>query len=363
MNSSIRIANKPYHVSCSQAYTLGKNKPYQINKFIDGKKSSKIVEIFDDKSSADEYRRKYHDKWVISFCTIDGDEISAVEIFDTEQEAIRFYENNMRENSDYVKTEQDKEDDRLIMMLEDTFRQNNLPTDILEGLDDDERERMERLRESELADGEYDESTSIAIQRANELLQSVSELYLDKQTIEKHRFIVNKLMFEQQSISSIALQIAILNRILKKTYKEVIKNPSPKNIESLVKLQKMILDLSKYQREYIDSVQTSFKNLKKDADDEMFVRDEPEDAIVVDASTDGSFSTNSRIELTKKLIEFRRETADMKIPLSPNASLVKDKTDPRLEDKAKIYIPDESSSTDSDIPGYEDDGLSSSLNY
>ena len=362
---SIKIANKPYHVTCSQSYTLGKNQPYQVNKFIDGKKSTKIVEKFASKKQADKYREKFDDKWVVTFCTTDGEELDDVEIFQTKSDADKFFQDNISSNKEHLKNEEDAEDDHLIQMLESSLMDGYLPSSILgDDVSDEERERLQRLQEAELADGEYDENTKIALSRANELLKSVSELYLDKGTIEKHKFILNKLAFEQQSISSITLQIIISNRLLKKIYKEIIKNPSPKNIDSLVKLQKMILDLSRYQREYIDSVQNSFKNLKRDSEEEIFAQDDVVDVDVIDVTNadDGSLSTNSRAELIRKLAEFRSASSTMKIPKSPNTKLVTD--DPLVEDEAKIYVPN-SDSADGVDPLTEavDDGLSSSLNY
>lgn len=361
---SIKIANKPYYVTCSQSYTLGKNQPYQVNKFIDGRKSTKIVEKFKSKKEADKYREKFNDKWIVTFCTTDGEELEDIEIFSTKQDAEKFFGDNILSNKEHIKNEEDEEDDRLIHMLETSLMDGYLPSTILgDDASDEERERLQRLQEAELADGEYDENTTMALARANDLLRSVAELYLDKNTIEKHKFILNKLAFEQQSISSITLQIVISNRLLKKIYKEIVKNPSPKNIDSLVKLQKMILDLSKYQREYIDSVQSSFKNLKKDSEEEIFAQDEVMDVDVVDVThEDGSLSTNSRAELIKKLAEFRSASSDMKIPKSPNTKLVTD--DPLVETEAKIYVPnsDPSDGVDS-LTEAEDDGLSSSLNY
>ena len=361
---SIKIANKPYHVTCSQSYTLGKNQPYQVNKFIDGKKSTKIVEKFTSKKQADKYREKFNDKWVVTFCTTDGEELENIEIFSTKQDAEKFFQDNISSNKEHIKNEEDAEDDRLIHMLESTLMEGYLPSTILgDDVSAEEREKLERLQEAELADGEYDENTTMALARANELLKSVAELYLDKNTIDKHKFILNKLAFEQQSISSITLQIVISNRLLKKIYKEIVKNPSPKNIDSLVKLQKMILDLSKYQREYIDSVQNSFKNLKRDSEEEIFAQDEAIDVDVIDVTgDDGSLSTNSRAELIKKLAEFRSASSTMKIPKSPNTKLVTD--DPLVEDEARIYVPnaDAADGVDS-LTEAADDGLSSSLNY
>lgn len=361
---SIKIANKPYYVTCSQSYTLGKNQPYQVNKFIDGKKSAKIVEKFTSKKLADKYREKFNNKWVVTFCTTDGEELQDIEIFSTEQDAEKFFKDNILSNKEHIKNEEEEEDDRLIHMLESSLMEGYLPSTILgDDVSDEERERLERLQEAELADGEYDENTTIALSRANDLLKSVAELYLDKNTIEKHKFILNKLAFEQQSISSITLQIVISNRLLKKIYKEIVKNPSPKNIDSLVKLQKMILDLSKYQREYIDSVQNSFKNLKRDSEEEIFVQDEAIDVDVIDVThDDGSLSTNSRAELIKKLAEFRSASSDMKIPKSPNTKLVTD--DPLVEDEARIYVPNSDPADGADsLTEAIDDGLSSSLNY
>lgn len=361
---SIKIANKPYYVTCSQSYTLGKNQPYQVNKFIDGRKSTKIVEKFKSKKEADKYREKFNDKWIVTFCTTDGEELEDIEVFPTKQEAEKFFQDNILSNKEHIKNEEEEEDDRLIHMLETSLMDGYLPSTILgDDVSDEEKERLQRLQEAELADGEYDENTTMALSRANDLLKSVAELYLDKATIEKHKFILNKLAFEQQSISSITLQIVISNRLLKKIYKEIVKNPSPKNIDSLVKLQKMILDLSKYQREYIDSVQSSFKNLKKDSEEEIFAQDDVLDVDVVDVThEDGSLSTNSRAELIKKLAEFRSASSDMKIPKSPNTKLVTN--DPLVEDEARIYVPNSDPADGADsLTEAVDDGLSSSLNY
>jgi hypothetical protein len=335
-----------------------------VNKFIDGRKSTKIVEKFKSKKEADKYREKFNDKWIVTFCTTDGEELEDIEVFPTKQEAEKFFQDNILSNKEHIKNEEEEEDDRLIHMLETSLMDGYLPSTILgDDVSDEEKERLQRLQEAELADGEYDENTTMALSRANDLLKSVAELYLDKATIEKHKFILNKLAFEQQSISSITLQIVISNRLLKKIYKEIVKNPSPKNIDSLVKLQKMILDLSKYQREYIDSVQSSFKNLKKDSEEEIFAQDDVLDVDVVDVThEDGSLSTNSRAELIKKLAEFRSASSDMKIPKSPNTKLVTN--DPLVEDEARIYVPNSDPADGADsLTEAVDDGLSSSLNY
>ena len=179
-----------------------------------------------------------------------------------------------------------------------------------------------------------------ALSHAKELLNSVAELYLDKNIIDRYPYIKKRLYYEEQSISNITLQIMISNNVLKKFYREILKFPSAKNIETLSKLQKTILDISKYQREYLGETEASFKKLKEDNDSNKFVLPEAEIAEAEEIiEEDGLIKTNSRQALIDEIRSINSEAKTAKIPMSPNANLQTD--DENVEDNFNIYEGDD----------------------
>lgn len=343
MSDKVKIANKPYYITCSQPYVMGKDGKYKVNKFIDGQKSKKIVEEFDNRVQAEEFYNMCNDKWFVELVDLEGNIVGKAKIFNKQEDADEFYRQNLISNKAILRSEEDDEDDEIIKELESNFMdlgskmiqasENNLP-ELDEEAEEELRKQKQEIRESEKV---YDESASAAMGAAKELLKSVAELYLDKKVIEKYPYIKNRLYYEEQSISNITLQIIIANKVLKKYYKEIIKNPNAKNIETLGKLQKTILDISKYQRDYLGEIEKSFKQLKTDEESNQFVNDvEDIEAEEVLEEESGLITTNSRQKLIEELRNLHQESQQVysRIPLSPNKNLQID--DDRLEDAAII---------------------------
>lgn len=372
--SEIKIANKPYYIACSQPYILGKNQPYQVNKFIDGKKSRKITQSFADKSEADEFYNENNEKWNIDFNDLEGNIVDK-EIFQTEELANECYRLNLIANKEILKSEEDEEDEEIIRELEKNFMpmktgysDDNFPEELTQEEIDAQEEKEEwriekkaRREEAKLAEELYLKSSTQAMDLARNLLSSVAELYIDKKIIDKYPYIKNRMFYEEQSISNITLQIMISNKVLCKFYKEIIKFPTAKNIETLSKLQKTILDISRYQREYLSDVEKSFKSLSEDANSGKFYND-IEDTVAEEISeVDGIITTNSRQKLIEEIRNINKDSQKTKIPLSPNIRLKPENMDD-IEDVSYINAGDDFEEDDKELE-VDGDGLNSSATY
>lgn len=344
MKDQVKIANSPVLITCSQPYVLGKDQPYKVNKIVDGKKSAKIVLQFKTKKEGDEFYNKNNNKYQIDFVDLDGNEVGESMLFDTEEEANEYYRQNLLNNKEILKSDEEESDEEIIKQLEANFH-TTLPATLEE--DEEEIENQERLAErrqrradAKEAENVYQLAITDALSHAKELLNSVAELYLDKNIIDRYPYIKKRLYYEEQSISNITLQIMISNNVLKKFYREILKFPSAKNIETLSKLQKTILDISKYQREYLGEVEASFKKLKEDNDSNKFVLPEAEIAEAEEIiEEDGLIKTNSRQALIDEIRSINSEAKTAKIPMSPNANLQTD--DENVEDNFNIYEGDD----------------------
>lgn len=344
MKDQVKIANSPVLITCSQPYVLGKDQPYKVNKIIDGKKSAKIVLQFKTKKEGDEFYNKNNNKYQVDFVDLDGNEVGEPILFDTEEEANEYYRQNLLNNKEILKSDEEESDEEIIKQLEANFH-TTLPATLEE--DEEEIENQERLAErrqrradAKEAENVYQLAITDALSHAKELLNSVAELYLDKNIIDRYPYIKKRLYYEEQSISNITLQIMISNNVLKKFYREILKFPSAKNIETLSKLQKTILDISKYQREYLGEIEASFKKLKEDNDSNKFVLPEAEIAEAEEIiEEDGLIKTNSRQALIDEIRSINSEAKTAKIPMSPNANLQTD--DENVEDNFNIYEGDD----------------------
>ena len=344
MKDQVKIANSPVLITCSQPYVLGKDQPYKVNKIVDGKKSAKIVLQFKTKKEGDEFYNKNNNKYQIDFVDLDGNEVGEPILFDTEEEANEYYRQNLLNNKEILKSDEEESDEEIIKQLEANFH-TTLPATLEE--DEEEIENQERLAErrqrradAKEAENVYQLAITDALSHAKELLNSVAELYLDKNIIDRYPYIKKRLYYEEQSISNITLQIMISNNVLKKFYREILKFPSAKNIETLSKLQKTILDISKYQREYLGEIEASFKKLKEDNDSNKFVLPEAEIAEAEEIiEEDGLIKTNSRQALIDEIRSINSEAKTAKIPMSPNANLQTD--DENVEDNFNIYEGDD----------------------
>lgn len=331
----LRIAGKPYLLTCSQPYKTSSDLGYLVNTFINGEKRTKIAKSFPSREDANEFYAESNNKFHIDFNDLSGNYLET-EMYQTEEEALNEYSLGREKNTKKIESKLDREDEEL---LEEMNKHMSPKNSVSLMFDDEMSEDMDV--DAKIADEVYENSTATSLGYAKDLLKSVAELYLSKDIIDKYPYIKNKLFYEEQSISNITLQIMISNRVLKKFYKEIMANPSSKNIETLSKLQKTILDISKYQREYLGDVEESIKKLKKDSDEAVFENDivDTDAEEVMDRLEDGIISTNSRQKLIAEIQEIGNAVKrNEKIPLSPNSLLQED-----ISDEEKLLYEDEPS--------------------
>jgi len=318
----IKIPSQPIEQTLSQPYktdTVG----YFVN-VLDGKsKASKRKFNFPSKKAAGDFYKENAGKWRIDFSDMSGNPMPQTEslLFDSQKEAYDRYALLMKSNEKIVESTNDEEDDFVINELEKSFGQF-LPEYMKPkqfGLSGEDEKDEDIVQDEDVTQAEekYLQASSVALNAAKELLNSISELYIDKGVLEKYPYFKNKLYFEENSIQMIHTQMMMSQLVLKKFFKQVIKNPTPKNIESLSKIQMSQLAISKYQREYLSDVEDSFKKLKKDYGDGQFVNQSGvEEGEVVQPD---SPVINDRKKLIRELAEVT--VSEELIPLSPNQRL------------------------------------------
>jgi len=357
MANIIKIPTEPIEQVLSQPYktdTVG----YFVNIFNGRSKASKRKFNFPDKGQAAQFYTDNSGKWRIDFTDLSGNLLADEKslLFDSRALAYSQYAKLMSKNKEVIENTEDDVEDIVIEQLERTFEQY-LPSlvksqpkrksnfsDLPKFDDEDEDEEHEKEHDEDVlqAEEKYIQASSIALTEAKSLLGSIAELYIEKGVIEKFPYFKNKLYFEENSIQMIHTQMMISQLVLKKFFKQVIKNPTAKNIESLSKIQMSQLALSKYQREYLSDVEESFKKLKKDYVNGEFVNQsgiEEGEVIIPDTPV-----FNDRKKLIMELSEVVE--ADDLIPLSPNQNLrnnIKDNERNRYETSFKIHTQSESS--------------------
>lgn len=324
MSNVIKLPTEPIEQVLSQPYKT-EAVGYFVNVFNGKSKASKRKFNFDTKDEATEFYNNNAGKWRIDFTDLLGNPLPDAKslLFDSKPTAQIEYMKLMDKNKDASASVDDEIEDKVIEQLERTFEQY-LPSakprkkSSFSDLPDLDREDDEQEQDTDVVQAEekYIEASSLALNEAKNLLSSIAELYIEKGVLDKFPYFKNKLYFEESSIQMIHTQMMISQLVLKKFFKQVIKNPTSKNIESLSKIQMSQLALSKYQREYLSDVEESFKKLKKDYTNGEFINQSgvEEGEAVTDAPV-----INDRKKLIMELTEVTE--SEQLIPLSPNQNL------------------------------------------
>lgn len=352
---TIKIACDPIQLFVGQPYNTGQD-GYRINLFLGSKsKKAKTVLSFDTIQEAQEFYDTHNEKFRIDFTDLHGTMLPKSEsvLFDTLQEAQEFCKKNQQENM----TEQDRElkrqEEQAIAELERSYRAYLTPSK----RDDDPDAPTISDEEVDLdvlaADDNFFAASSEAMDVAKRLLKSIAELYIEQDVIDQYPYFKNKLYYEESSISMIHSQIMISQFVLKKFFRSIIQSPTAKNIESLAKIQSTLLQLAKYQREYLQDVELSFQKLKQDYQRGDFVQ--TYDDVPSEEVTDGTLLINDRKRLIQELQAITKEEG--LIPLSPNSALREQLTEPdRFETEFKINLADVADEDDDSEERYSGDG-------
>lgn len=257
----------PYHMTCSQPYKTDSTSDmkYIVNSFRDKRKITKKTNNFPDRQSADDFFTKHDNKWIVDNLDIEGNFCGNV-IFEDEKSAMDYYNKNNPNPT--------PETDDLDIEIYSTMDLPELSEEEMLLLSPEEqlirRQELAEIRESETT---YMKKASESLGSARQMIENLATLYIDPSVLQSFPYLEDKIRYEEQSISMITHQLLIAQLVLKKYYKTLITHPSAKNVESLAKIQKTILELSEAQRKSLNESEKAFKNLKEEYESGKFYTD------------------------------------------------------------------------------------------
>lgn len=113
---------------------------------------------------------------------------------------------------------------------------------------------------------QYEEEQTAMKKRAKTLLNSMATLYLTAEYIEENDYVKQLLEVEESSLSSLLYQLEVSKKAIHKLC-EIIHtgDPHPRHFEVLTGLQRVSLDISKFQREHLAMIDLSLKGVREDA--------------------------------------------------------------------------------------------------
>lgn len=214
----------------------------------------------------------------------------------------------------------------------------NVETDMLESMFNNEQMRKEferdgliprtpeELKEELLKfEDKFDKEELECKEEAKGLLIGIASLYLKGKLINDSDYLRFRLKIEQEGFASVIFQLKTSRRAIHKISQEIhMGNFSPRMIEVMTQLQRVVLDITKFQHQYMISLETSFKNLAVDNDVIPSGSSDPNNPTqegTVEISNNNAIVTNNRKKLLENLNMMLSEAKIIKTPKSKNAQL------------------------------------------
>jgi hypothetical protein len=184
-------------------------------------------------------------------------------------------------------------------------------------------------------------------QRARILLVSLTKFFLKDKAVDDE-YIICKLAVEEEGMSAILYQLEIARKAIFKLTEQIhtANFAQPRLFEVLSSMQRILLDITKFQTEYFDKIEDSIKKIGDNAQSTA-----PEKEVIdVEAKV---ISTSNRAKLIEEINEIATMKDLHKVPKSMNKRLQKDGED-TAENDMRIDS-EEAGAAGADV---EDSGLS-----
>jgi hypothetical protein len=341
----MEICGTPIKKTFSKPYKTAKGSDWKISVTVNGKKTKETLE-FDTKALADAHVDTYHGKWIVGIS--DGENHLRDEIFDTKALAKDYIRDKKSDESNKLIKSKHQALDSEATFLDAVVGNRNMPLLDDENADKDINEDVQREIAAHKTD--FDASLNNAENDAKLLLMSVAQLYLDERLINDNNYLKFKMVIEQKGLSSLVFQLDIARKALFKLSEQIHSGThSPRNYEVLTQLQRVVLDVTKYQHEYMDDIEESMKRLSDDYDTGKMKTDHGTSAEVIE-SEDGEVTiigTNNRIKLLDDINKIVEESKKEKTPQSVNDNLHVE-SDDSMTDAVEIRSEDENTGDDGD---------------
>lgn len=226
--------------------------------------------------------------------------------------------------------------------MSDTRNQAKKEKSILEGIFDDIVAKdnillsLTKEQEDELADksmlkeqflAEYDDKKREFENKSKELLFEIGKFFFTEKIMTENKHIQYRLELESMTFSNLIFQIDIAQKAIFKLSEAIhMGNINSRLFEVLGNLQRVVLDISKFQHQYINAMMTSLKLMREDLNDSIGNGGGITD-ITIESSQKIIFSTRDRktiIDEVRKLNEAGSYAIEPNTFASPNPKLRKD---------------------------------------
>ena len=343
----MEICGKPVKKTFGNPYKTTKEGDWLVNINIDGKKT-KLKIGFPTKPEADEYILVNNEKWFVSVTDSAHNHVRDETFGDIK--SAQAYVRQARENAQ----KSVRDHNQSIIEDETTFLEDRIGigTELPALQNDSGDSEIDESVQNEIKKhkDDFDGSLVSAEEDAKSLLMSVAKLYLDENIIKDNDYIKFKMVIESKGLSSLIFQLDIARKALFKLSEQIHSGThSPRNYEVLTQLQRIILDVTKYQHEYLDDIEESMKNLAEDYETGK-TKDGATTAEVVESSTGEVtvIGTSNRVKLLEDINAIVIESKENKTPQSVNKNLHVDDVDDSMTDAIEIKTGDEEEDNEDD---------------
>lgn len=170
-------------------------------------------------------------------------------------------------------------------------------------LDVDEAIRLEEGKKQ--FKKEFEERLEAYELQAKNLLDAVAKAYLGSEFMSKHEYAKYKLEVDKMGLKSLLFQLDVSRMAIYKLSEEIeIGTPHPRHYEVLTGLQRVVLDITKFQQQFLDAIQKSLINIKqeiKEANKESGESGGDGGPLLIKEGEGKIFSTSDRAMLIREL--------------------------------------------------------------
>lgn len=163
--------------------------------------------------------------------------------------------------------------------------------------------------------------------KAKNLLINVANLYLKNKLITENEYLKTKIDIEASSLASLIFQLHTTRKAIYKLSEKIhLGEATPRHFEVLTGLNRIVLDITKYQREYIKEIEDSMKQMFLD-----FADMPNKEEYTLEESKNSGLRLNDKKKLIEEIRSYILETkSERTIPRSRNTRL--DSNDPNIVD-------------------------------
>ena len=130
---------------------------------------------------------------------------------------------------------------------------------IEDGLKQEIDEKLKKFKD------DFDSEKNACQEKAKNLLSEVAKFYFNDNIIDKNEYVKFRSELDAMSLGNMIFQLNTAHRAIFKLSEQIHMGTMNSRIfEVLTGLQRVVLDISKFQHEYVRNIEESFKSLKMD---------------------------------------------------------------------------------------------------